>query len=115
MMFGRHNCQGILLGILIVMALMSIIEFKGTYPSLDGEVQVAHDLRRFVDIIPLSYNSCVSNVSVPDNWCLDDSNIPRYVGSVVGTEVWPPRTIKHYTHAGYEQCLVDKTVVYGRL
>ena len=39
-MFGRHNCQGIPLGILIVLALMSIIQFKGTYPSrLDGEVQ----------------------------------------------------------------------------
>ena len=38
-MFGCHNCQGIPLGILIVLALMSIIQFKGTYPNLDGEVQ----------------------------------------------------------------------------
>jgi len=84
--------------------------FSGTQLSLlwSKHELDPHDLKRFVDIIPLNYDGCVSNVSVPDNWCLDDSNIPRYVG----TEVWPPRTIKHYTHAGYEQCLVDKTVVF---
>ena len=112
-----NNRNSVFVGAVLLLSLLTLIYnlvvVNFGFSDIDASTKIAshddaHDLKRFVDIIPLNYDSCVSNVSVPDNWCLDDSNIPRYVG----TEVWPPRTIKHYTHAGYEQCLVDKTVVF---
>ena len=64
-------------------------------------------IKTLIDNIPLDYSSCVSNEIVPENWCLDENEVPRYVGM----ENWPPRTIKHYTHAGYEKCFSGKTIV----
>ncbi|VEU36423.1 unnamed protein product [Pseudo-nitzschia multistriata] len=59
----------------------------------------------------LDYESCkASGVDslVPENWCLDSNNVPRYVGK----EDWPPRNIHRYTHGGYEKCLGNKTLVF---
>ena len=61
----------------------------------------------FLSKHPLDYASCINNTIVPDKWCLDNQQVPRYVGN----EAWPPRKIQHYTHEGYEKCLADKTVV----
>ena len=60
----------------------------------------------FLSNYSLDYASC-TNKQFPDNWCLDDQKIPRYVGN----KAWPPRMVEHYTHKGYEKCLAEKTVV----
>eukprot|EP00532_Pseudo-nitzschia_australis_P008102 CAMPEP_0168176172 /NCGR_PEP_ID=MMETSP0139_2-20121125/7607_1 /TAXON_ID=44445 /ORGANISM="Pseudo-nitzschia australis, Strain 10249 10 AB" /LENGTH=459 /DNA_ID=CAMNT_0008094795 /DNA_START=144 /DNA_END=1523 /DNA_ORIENTATION=- len=56
----------------------------------------------------LEYESCRKNDVVPENWCLDDTNVPRYVGG----KTWPPRNVRHYNHEGYERCLANKTLVF---
>ena len=62
----------------------------------------------FTSLHTLDYSSCVNDTIVPKEWCLDSESIPRYVGR----EEWPPRAIRHYSHAGYEQCLANKTIVF---
>ena len=65
-----------------------------------------------------SYESCKQKDTdglVPENWCMDTTNnFPRYVGGDTrplrtGTRT---RTIRHYTHEGYEHCLTNKTLVF---
>jgi len=62
----------------------------------------------FSSLHVLDYKSCVKDTIVPKKWCLDSESIPRYVGR----EEWPPRTIQHYSHAGHEKCLANKTGVF---
>ena len=56
----------------------------------------------------LDYATCRDNSIVPDNWCLDNDQTPRYVGNIE----WPPKMIQHYTHDGYDKCLAKKTIVF---
>jgi len=73
-----------------------------------GKQPTPHRNHAFMSSHVLDYNSCVDDKIVPKKWCLDSESIPRYVGR----EEWPPRTIQHYSHAGYEKCLANKTVVF---
>mmetsp|Transcript_30329 Transcript_30329/g.47517 ORF Transcript_30329/g.47517 Transcript_30329/m.47517 type:complete len:380 (-) Transcript_30329:201-1340(-) len=52
--------------------------------------------------------TCRDNSIVPNNWCLDNDQTPRYVGIVER----PPRMIQHFTHNGYDKCLAEKTVLF---
>jgi len=65
--------------------------------------------KRFLMNLSLNYHSCVNNTQAPLNWCVDNEySTPRFVGKIV----WPPRTLQHYSHTGYEACLVNKVVVF---
>ena len=75
------------------------------YPStLQNLVLDSQDL----ESLSLDYGTCTNNSIVPENWCLDSHQTPRYVGNEGGK---PSSVIQHYTHTGYEKCLAGKTVV----
>ena len=65
---------------------------------------LAEDTKQYL----LDYDSCRNNTILPDYWCFDQDQYPRYVGR----DNWPPRSIQHYTHQGYEKCLAGKNIVF---
>lgn len=108
---STKNAIGVLVVILFVTAIFfnykatSTIELTNKKANFDTSVFV---LTNLTENITLDYESCTNSMVVPENWCLDEDKVPRYVGN----EEWPPRKVQHYTHDGYEQCLADKTVVF---
>lgn len=66
---------------------------------------------RWIHYSHCSRNNSSNTISnpLPRNWCLDDDRVPRYVGEHNGTE---GLILRRYTHAGYERCLANKTVVF---
>lgn len=79
-----------------------------TFQQYEQEMEGGKKLHSLTEIFPLDYESCLGNESVPENWCFDANKVPRYVGMMN----WPPKTVKHYTYAGYEKCLAGKTIVF---
>jgi hypothetical protein len=59
--------------------------------------------------LDLYCGSEIREYNMPDDWCLDTTGAPRYVGRYDDA---PQTTIQHYTNAGYEKCLSGKTIVF---
>ena len=53
--------------------------------------------------------------NLPLGWCLDDNHVPRYLGKgiITNTSITAETAfdVLHYTHAGFEKCLANKTIV----
>jgi len=49
---------------------------------------------------------CRQTNDVPLGWCLDDHQVPRYIGHEDNNE------LLYYTHNGYEKCLSKKTIIF---
>lgn len=56
--------------------------------------------------------SCTKNETLPNGWCMDVNNLPRYVGLGSVNEFNTTTEVRHYTHEGYSKCLANKTVVF---
>ena len=52
---------------------------KSSMTSLDANTMLTENLT-------LVHESCRNNSIVPENWCMDDNKVPRYVRK----ENWPP-------------------------
>jgi hypothetical protein len=39
------------------------------------------ELTNLTEKITLDYESCTNSMVVPENWCLDEDKVPRYVGN----------------------------------
>ena len=57
--------------------------------------------------------SCKPNSQLPKGWCIDDDGTPRYTGTVSSNNhTSSVEVIQRYNHAGFEQCLANKTIVF---
>mmetsp|Transcript_9921 Transcript_9921/g.14722 ORF Transcript_9921/g.14722 Transcript_9921/m.14722 type:complete len:418 (+) Transcript_9921:88-1341(+) len=116
---GRGIRRRIPLSFLIAIALVSTFFFQAqtllrfVHLSITDDEEVKHlDSSSysggFTSTHRLDYGTCTDNITVPNNWCIDNDQTPRYVGNIE----WPPRMIQHYTHEGYDKCLAEKTIVF---
>ena len=60
---------------------------------------------------PLLVNNvrCTPSRSLPDGWCLDDEQMPRYFGD---QGLRSDGTLTYHTHAGYHRCLANKNILF---
>jgi len=66
---------------------------------------VSHDGSLLVDKVRCT----PSRRNLPDGWCFDDEQMPRYFG-VRGLE--SDGTLAYHTHAGYNRCLANKNILF---
>ena len=52
--------------------------------------------------------TCTKTSSLPNGWCMDSTNVPRYVGPNFNNDT---TNITHYNYEGYIKCLAGKTIV----
>lgn len=52
--------------------------------------------------------------NLPPGWCMDDNQIPRYLGQDVtnNAPIGGTFEVLHYTHDGYQKCLAGKNIVF---
>jgi len=96
----------------IAIVVTAIYCFSSTYNNPTEQYQLVWhgNIGHGSDIL-VEHRPCNRMPSlVPDNWCLDDSMVPRYMGDK--DDVNKPIDVKLFTYDGFNNCLANKTVVF---
>ena len=99
------------------------IESKGIVGGWSSE-SLRLDERQFIETHMLDFEGTNTSQSIlPQNWYMDTTKTPRYVGgeqhdhhqhqqSIMIPRTRNNNTIQLYNHKGYQHCLANKTVVF---